>query len=100
MPETGALFVFFRRLTNPRRRARICTAKDTFGIVIQGIDSPRTRPPPGGMRSFLKISLSHQKYNLVGNSHNYLFDYNWDLHDRDTLRNDPAYAGKDSGPQS
>jgi hypothetical protein len=37
---------------------------------------------------------------LKGNSHNYLFDYDWKMWDRDVLRNDPAYAGKDVGPQS
>lgn len=29
----------------------------------------------GGMRTFLKLSFSKDKYDLVGNSHNYLLDY-------------------------
>jgi len=56
-------------------------------------------PPPGGERSFLKISLSHERYNLLGNSHNYLFDYDWRMWSREEIRNDPAYAGGDAGPR-
>jgi hypothetical protein len=56
-------------------------------------------PPPGGERSFLKISLSRDRYNLLGNSHNYLFDYDWKMWSREEVRNDPAYAGGDVGPQ-
>lgn len=56
-------------------------------------------PSPGGERSFLKISFSRDRYNLRGNSHNYLFDYDWRMWDRSEIRNDPAYAGGDAGPQ-
>lgn len=45
-----------------------------------------------GMRSFLKISVSEHRYNLVGNSHNYLFDYSWPMHPRALARNDPHRA--------
>jgi hypothetical protein len=47
------------------------------------------------VRSFLKISISNHRYNLVGNSHNYLFDYDWPMFDRSLIRNDPARAGLD-----
>ena len=40
-----------------------------------------------GFRTFVKISVSKHRYNLAGNSHNYLFNYDWTLHDRDELRN-------------
>lgn len=40
-----------------------------------------------GIRTFIKISVSKHRYNLKGNSHNYLFDYDWDLADRQVLRN-------------
>lgn len=53
----------------------------------------------GGDRSFFKISISRSRYNLRGNSHNYLFDYDWKMWDRSEVRNDPAYAGGDAGPQ-
>ncbi len=56
-------------------------------------------PAPGGERSFFKVSLSNDRYNLAGNSHNYLFDYDWKMWDRAEVRNDPAYAGGDAGPQ-
>lgn len=51
--------------------------------------------PPGCMRSFVKISISKHKYNLVGNSHNYMLDYDWEMYPRDILRNDPSKAGRD-----
>lgn len=57
-------------------------------------------PVPGGERGFIKISVSNNQYNLKGNSHNYLFDYDWKMWDRAELRNDPTYAGGDAGPQS
>lgn len=56
-------------------------------------------PAPGGERGFVKISVSESRYNLAGNSHNYLFDYDWKMWSRDEIRNDPSYAGGDSGPQ-
>lgn len=50
---------------------------------------------PGCMRQYIKISLSDHKYNLHNNSHNYLFDYKWDMVDRELLRNDTYAAQKD-----
>ena len=43
-----------------------------------------------GFRTFVKISLSRSIYNLRGNAHNYLFDYNWPMHERAEARNHPA----------
>jgi hypothetical protein len=40
-----------------------------------------------GYRTFVKISVSDQIYNLKGNAHNYLFDYKWDMVARDEERN-------------
>lgn len=42
-----------------------------------------------GMRAFVKITLSKHKYNLKGNAHNYLFDYDWKMYDRKESRNHP-----------
>lgn len=42
-----------------------------------------------GMRTFIKLSFSKDKYDLIGNSHNYLFDYNWDMKERKDQRNIP-----------
>lgn len=57
-------------------------------------------PPPGEMRSFLKISLSRHPYNLEGNSHNHHFNYEWKMHSRSDARNDPAYGAADYLPTS
>jgi hypothetical protein len=40
-----------------------------------------------GVRTFIKVSVSRHRYNLAGNSKNYLFDYDWDLFDRSDVRN-------------
>lgn len=54
---------------------------------------------PGGNRSFFKISVSKDRYNLLGNSHNFRFKYHWHMYSREEIRNDPSYAGGDAGPQ-
>lgn len=43
-----------------------------------------------GYRTFVKISVSKEKYNLIGNSHNYLLDYNWEMKPRKSERNHPT----------
>ena len=43
----------------------------------------------GCMRTFLKVSVSTDKYDLEGNTHNYLLDYNWEMKPRKTERNIP-----------
>lgn len=51
------------------------------------------RPPPvkeSGMRGFVKISVSKNKYDLKGNSHNHMLDYDWEMCDRKATRNDPV----------
>lgn len=53
----------------------------------------------GDMRTFVKISISNHKYNLVGNSHNFLFDYDWKMFDRDELRNHPTLLESDFMPE-
>lgn len=42
-----------------------------------------------GYRSFLKVSFSNDKYDLEGNSRNYLLDYDWKLRQRNESRNIP-----------
>lgn len=39
------------------------------------------------MRTFVKISLSKHKYNMIGNAHNDLFDYDWEMVPRGSERN-------------
>jgi hypothetical protein len=43
----------------------------------------------GAMRTFLKLSFSKDKYDLIGNSKNYLLNYNWDMRPRLISRNIP-----------
>jgi len=43
----------------------------------------------GGVRTFCKLSISKDKYDLEGNTHNYLLDYNWPMRKRGEERNIP-----------
>lgn len=47
---------------------------------------------PQIMRTFVKISISPDRYNLQDNSRNYDLDYNWPMHERSAVRNNPAIA--------
>lgn len=42
------------------------------------------------MRTFFKLSFSHNKYNLIGNSHNHLLNYEWEMKEREVSRNHPV----------
>lgn len=42
------------------------------------------------MRTFFKLSISSDKYNLIGNSKNYLLKYNWEMKMRQVERNHPS----------
>jgi hypothetical protein len=42
------------------------------------------------LRTFVKLSVSEHKYNLKGNAHNYLFNYDWEMHERSPERNHPT----------
>lgn len=44
-------------------------------------------PAPGGMRSFLKVTVSSRRYDLVGNSHNHRLHYRWPMVGRTVARN-------------
>lgn len=41
------------------------------------------------LRTFLKVSFSADKYDLSGNTHNYLIDYDWNMRQRKEQRNIP-----------
>lgn len=41
------------------------------------------------IRAFLKISFSADKYDLIGNSHNYNLKYEWEMKQRQIQRNVP-----------
>lgn len=40
-------------------------------------------------RTFVKISISEKKFNRLGNTHNDLFDYSWEMVPRSDTRNHP-----------
>lgn len=42
-----------------------------------------------GYRTFVKISFSDKRFDLEGNTHNYLLDYDWDMFPRNKDRNVP-----------
>lgn len=50
------------------------------------------------MRTFVKISISEHKFNLVGNSHNYQLHYEWEMFDRQEVRNMTTYGNSDYVP--
>lgn len=43
-----------------------------------------------GFRTFVKISVSKHRYNLIGNSHNYGLKYDWSMAERSEERNHPV----------
>lgn len=56
--------------------------------------SPKEFSP--GFRTFVKVSLSHDQYNLKGNSVNHLLpETHWPLVDRQAVRNHPATKESD-----
>lgn len=42
-----------------------------------------------GLRTFVKVSFSKDKYDLIGNAHNYELNYNWEMKPRGLKRNIP-----------
>lgn len=48
------------------------------------------------MRTFIKVSVSPDPYNLKDNSINHQLEYNWQQYDRAVVRNDPNHAQRDS----
>ncbi|HEX8610171.1 MAG TPA: hypothetical protein VF800_02700 [Telluria sp.] len=50
------------------------------------------QPVSEGYRTFVKVSVSRHQYNLIGNAHNYLFDYEWPMVERQASRNHPIGA--------
>ena len=42
-----------------------------------------------GNRCFVKVTFSNKRFNLLGNTRNYLLNYNWKMYTRDKTRNVP-----------
>lgn len=83
----------FERQLDP---SRIVTYPDRTLLCIDPyvVHATPEVPEGGGERGFIKVSVSSQRYNLRGNSHNHLFDYDWPMWTREQVRNSPAYASK------
>jgi hypothetical protein len=45
---------------------------------------------PAGFRTFVKVTFSKSRFNLLGNAHNYELDYTWQMKPRGIDRNVPA----------
>ncbi len=60
-----------------------CTLLRLDESVVHRVNPEVTK----GIRTFIKVSVSRHRYNLAGNSHNYLFDYDWPLTNRGDIRN-------------
>lgn len=46
------------------------------------------------VRTFAKVSISRDRYDLIGNSHNHLLQYNWPMRPRAITRNPPQRLGQ------
>lgn len=46
--------------------------------------------PRPGYRTFARVSISRDRYDMIGNAHNYGLDYNWIMYPRGASRNDTA----------
>lgn len=69
--------------------------KTLYYLSPRCVHTTPAMPSRGAMRQFIKISVSTQRYNLEDNSHNYLFDYKWEMQPRAAMRNDPHRAQRD-----
>lgn len=62
-------------------------AKTLLKLTPSVIHRPAQNNWYEGLRLFVKISVSKHRYNLLGNSHNHLLDYAWQMEKRQTMRN-------------
>lgn len=52
------------------------------------------QPNEAELRTFFKLSISKDRYDLEGNAHNYLLDYDWPMRPRAVTRNIPQKVGQ------
>lgn len=72
------------------RSENVITYSDCTLLQLDSSVIHRVNPvQQDGPRTFCKLSISKEKYNLKGNAHNYLFDYSWDMKNRSVQRNHP-----------
>lgn len=80
----------------PTVRIRTYEDKTLMRLDPSVIHTAPPIPAPGGERSFFKVSFSNTRYNLKGNAHNYMLNYDWPMYDRAAVRNDPSRAQDDT----
>lgn len=99
--HTRSMEQFERRIKGSELRGYdlIKVVDDNPQTFLYGVDPYVVHATPlltkGCMRQYVKISLSDHRYDLYNNSHNYLFDYDWPMHDREEVRNDTSKAQRD-----
>lgn len=80
-----------QEMTEQVQPEKIVTYPSNTMLKIDPSVIHRTNTTPyNGLRTFVKISISKDKYNLIGNAHNHLLDYNWDMKPRSEARNNPV----------
>lgn len=73
------------------RKENVRTYENSTLLGLDNTVVHQVAPVKGcGVRTFAKISISRNRYNLRGNARNDLIDYDWSMVDRALERNDPA----------
>lgn len=67
-----------------------CESNSIYRLDQSVIHKPQVSLELPFIRHFVKVSFSKEQYNLKGNSHNYLIDYDWEMKDREVERNHPT----------
>lgn len=62
----------------------------TLLLLDQGVIHRTPTHCEPGYRTFVKISISKHRYNLKGNAHNHLLNYDWEMVERNVERNHPT----------
>lgn len=79
------------QMTQQARWANVRAYDDNLLLGLDTTVVHRVAPVTScGVRTFAKISISRNRYNLRGNAHNDLIDYDWPMVARALERNDPA----------
>lgn len=81
--------ISMRQMEEQARPENIMTCKPLDLIRIDARHVHRCPVnPKAGYRSFARVSISRDRYDMIGNAHNFDLDYNWIMHPRGAVRND------------
>lgn len=72
------------------RGTEIVYPPKTLLLLDQGVIHRTPMYCEPGYRTFVKISISKHRYNLKGNAHNHLLNYDWEMVERNVERNHPT----------